>query len=115
VFDVRPVPTISCKAPPARPRSGKRASMAGIPNRRFALPALAGRPMRPNSIIAFINPMTVMQPGAYGAADGHGGFIPGTTLIADACIPPLFGYQPYETGRLGRERGLYSLQPGFVQ
>jgi hypothetical protein len=31
--------------------------------------------------------MTVMQPGAYGVADGHGGFIPGTTLIVDACIP----------------------------
>jgi hypothetical protein len=29
-------------------------------------------------IIAFINPMTVMQPGTYGVADGHGGFIPGT-------------------------------------
>ena len=58
-----------------------------------------------DSIIAFINPMTVMQPGAYGVADGHGGFIPGTTLIVDACIPPLFGYQPYETGGLGQNEG----------
>ena len=58
-----------------------------------------------DSIIAFINPMTVMQPGAYGVADGHGGFIPGTTLIVDACIPPLFGYQPYETGGLGENEG----------
>lgn len=58
-----------------------------------------------DSIIAFINPMTVMQPGAYGVADGHGGFIPGTTLIVDASIPPLFGYQPYGTGRLGESEG----------
>jgi hypothetical protein len=58
-----------------------------------------------DSIIAFINPMTVMQPGPYGVADGQGGFIPGTTLIVDACIPPLFGYQPYESGGLGESVG----------
>jgi hypothetical protein len=58
-----------------------------------------------DSIIAFVNPMTVMQPGPYGVADGHGGFIPGTTIIVDACIPPLFGYQPYETGGLGANEG----------
>ena len=58
-----------------------------------------------DSVIAFVNPMTVMQPGAYGVADGQGGFIPETTLIVDACIPPLFGYQPYESGGLGESVG----------
>ncbi len=58
-----------------------------------------------DSVIAFVNPMTVLQTGAYGVAGGHGGFIPGTTLIVDACIPPLFGYQPYGTGRLGENEG----------
>ena len=58
-----------------------------------------------DSIIAFINPMTVMQAGAYGVADGNGGFIPGTELIVDASIPPLFGYQPYETGGSGENQG----------
>lgn len=58
-----------------------------------------------DSIIAFINPMTVMQAGAYGVADGDGGFIPGTALVVDASIPPLFGYQPYETGGSGGNQG----------
>ena len=63
-----------------------------------------------DKVIACINPQTRMQPGAYGVADGQGGFIPGTALIVDACIPPLFGYQPYEAGGLGRNEGyvLYS-------
>jgi hypothetical protein len=58
-----------------------------------------------DSIIAFINPMTVMQAGTYGVADGNGGFVPGTELIVDASIPPLFGYQPYETGESGEHQG----------
>jgi hypothetical protein len=58
-----------------------------------------------DKVIACINPQTRMQPGAYGVADGQGGFIPGTALIVDACIPPLFGYQPYEAGGLGRNEG----------
>ncbi len=57
-----------------------------------------------DSIIAFVNPMTVMQPGEYGVADGQGGFIPGTTLVVDASIPPLFGYQPYECQRRSDSR-----------
>ena len=63
-----------------------------------------------DSIIAFVNPMTVMQPGEYGVPDGDGGVIPGTKLIVDASIPPLFGYQPYETGGPGQKGGyvLYS-------
>ena len=58
-----------------------------------------------DSIIAFVNSMTVMQPGPYGVADGSGGFIPGTGVILDASIPPLFGYQPYEAGGLNESRG----------
>jgi hypothetical protein len=58
-----------------------------------------------DSVIAFINPMTVMQPGAYGVTDGSGGFIPGTKVIVDASIPPLFGYQPYEAGGVGDGKG----------
>jgi hypothetical protein len=58
-----------------------------------------------DNIIAFINPMTVMEPGAYGVADSNGGFIPGTELIVDASIPPLFGYQPYGAGGFGENKG----------
>jgi hypothetical protein len=41
--------------------------------------------------------------GAYGVADGHGGFISGTAIIIDDSIPPLFGYQPYRKGKPGNE------------
>jgi hypothetical protein len=57
------------------------------------------------SVIAFINSMTVMQAAPYGVADGHGGFIPGTTVIVDDCLPPLFGYQPYEAGGASGNQG----------
>jgi hypothetical protein len=56
-----------------------------------------------DSIIAFINSSVPMQPGAYGIADGHGGFITGTAIIIDDSIPPLFGYQPYGKGKPGSE------------
>ena len=56
-----------------------------------------------DSIIAFVNASVPMQPGAYGVADGHGRFIPGTTTIIDDSIPPLFGYQPYGAGKPGNE------------
>jgi hypothetical protein len=56
-------------------------------------------------IVAFINSMTVMQAGPYGVADGHGGFIPGTMVIVDDSIPPLFGYQPYEARGAGGNQG----------
>ena len=58
-----------------------------------------------NRIVAFINPMTVLEVGAYGVANGSGGFFPGTQVIVDTCIPPLFGYQPYEKGGLGANEG----------
>jgi hypothetical protein len=56
-----------------------------------------------DGIIAFINPSVPLQPGAYGVADGHGGFIPGTAIIIDDSIPPLFGYQAYGKGKPGNE------------
>ena len=56
-----------------------------------------------DGIIAFINSSVPLQLGAYGVADGHGGFIPGTAIIIDDSIPPLFGYQPYGKGKPGDE------------
>ena len=58
-----------------------------------------------DSIIAFVNTSQPLQQGAYGIADGAGGFIPGTDVIVDDSLPPLFGYQPYGDGRLGANRG----------
>jgi hypothetical protein len=46
-----------------------------------------------------------MQPAAYGVADRHGGFVPGTALVIDNSIPPLFGYQPYGGGKPGENQG----------
>ncbi|MFL5285123.1 MAG: hypothetical protein ACJ8AW_30145 [Rhodopila sp.] len=56
-----------------------------------------------DTIIAFVNSAVPMQSGAYGIADGQGGFIPGTAIIIDDSIPPLFGYQPYGAGKPGTE------------
>jgi len=56
-----------------------------------------------DGIIAFINSSVPLQLGAYGVADGHGGFIPSTAVIIDDSIPPLFGYQPYGKGKPGDE------------
>ena len=56
-----------------------------------------------DSIIAFVNSSVPLQPGAYGVADGRGGFIPGTAIIIDDSIPPLFGFQPYGKGKPGNE------------
>ncbi|MBV8097338.1 MAG: hypothetical protein JO110_29655 [Acetobacteraceae bacterium] len=58
-----------------------------------------------DNIIAFVNPMIVMQPGEYGVAYGKGGSIPETKLIVDDSIPPLFGYQPYQAGGAGDNQG----------
>jgi hypothetical protein len=58
-----------------------------------------------DSIIAFVNTSQPLTQSAYGIADGAGGFIPGTDVIVDGCIPPLFGYQPYGDGRLGANQG----------
>jgi hypothetical protein len=56
-----------------------------------------------HSIIAFVNASVPMQPGAYGVTDEHGGFMPGTAIVIDDSIPPLFGYQPYGAGKPGNE------------
>jgi hypothetical protein len=56
-----------------------------------------------DSIIAFVNSSVPMQPGAYGVTDGHGGFVPGTAIVVDDSIPPLFGYQPYGSEKPGNE------------
>ena len=49
--------------------------------------------------------MTALETGAFGIANGSGGFIPRTQVIVDASIPPLFGYQPYGKGGLGANEG----------
>ncbi|MBL8241060.1 MAG: hypothetical protein JNM66_26800 [Bryobacterales bacterium] len=49
-----------------------------------------------DNIISFINCEIPMTAGGPGVADGNGGFIPGTSIIVDDQLPPLFGYQPYD-------------------
>jgi hypothetical protein len=56
-----------------------------------------------DGIIAFINSSVPLQLGTYGVANGNGGFIPGTNVIIDDSIPPLFGYQSYGKGGPGNE------------
>ena len=56
--------------------------------------------------------MTVLETGAYGVANGTGGFIPETQVIVDACIPPLFGYQPYGKGGSGTNEGYVLYKEG---
>ena len=58
-----------------------------------------------DSVIAFIKSSVPMQPAAYGVADGHGGDLPGTALVIDDSIPPLFGYQPYGAAKPGENAG----------
>jgi hypothetical protein len=61
-----------------------------------------------DSLIAFVNSEVPLAAGAYGISDGKGGFIPNTNVVVDECIPPLFGYQPYESGELDQ------LNKGYV-
>src|SRR5262249_4745801 len=53
-----------------------------------------------DKLIAFVNSEVRLALGQYGVADGNGGYLPGTNVIVDECIPPLFGYQPYESGAI---------------
>jgi hypothetical protein len=46
--------------------------------------------------IVCVNSETPMTTGAAGISDGHNGWIPGTQIIVDDALPPLFGYQPYD-------------------
>lgn len=50
-------------------------------------------------LIACVNSEQPLVTGAYGIADGQGGYLPGTYVIVDDSIPPLFGYQPYADGK----------------
>jgi hypothetical protein len=56
-----------------------------------------------DSVISFVNTEIPMVAGAYGVSDGNGGFIPNTYIVVDESIPPLFGYQPYETGEIDQK------------
>lgn len=58
-----------------------------------------------DTVVAFVNSSVPMQPAAYGVADGQGGFLPGTALVIDDSLPPLFGYQPYGAGSPGENEG----------
>lgn len=49
-----------------------------------------------DSIIAFINSATPMVTAAHGIIDENGHEEPGTLVIVDDQVPPLFGYQPYD-------------------
>lgn len=49
------------------------------------------------SVIAFVNSETPLAKGQKGAIDPKSGKeIPGTAIIVDGQLPPLFGYQPYD-------------------
>jgi hypothetical protein len=65
-----------------------------------------------DSLIAFVNSEVPMTAGKYGVSDGKGGFIPNTNIVVDECIPPLFGYQPYESGQLDQLNKGYVLYAG---
>ena len=49
-----------------------------------------------DNIISFINSATPLASAEYGIIDYLGQEIPGTRIIVDDQIPPLFGYQPYQ-------------------
>lgn len=53
------------------------------------------------SIISFTNTSVPLSAGQYGVSNGSGGFIAGTYVIVDETIPPLFGYQPYNSSGPG--------------
>ena len=53
------------------------------------------------SIISFVNTSVPLTAGQYGVSDGNGGFIPNTNVVVDESIPPLFGYQPYDSTGTG--------------
>src|SRR5262249_25708648 len=65
-----------------------------------------------DKVIAFVNTEVPMAAGKYGVSDGKGGFIPDTYVIVDESIPPLFGYQPYESGEIDQVNKGYVLYAG---
>ena len=65
-----------------------------------------------DALIAFVNSMQPLVLGQYGIAGGNGLPIPGTTVIVDDAIPPLFGYQPYQSGQPAPQDNGYVLYAG---
>jgi len=65
-----------------------------------------------DNIVSFINTSVAITAGEYGVSDGNGNFVPGTNVVVDESIPPLFGYQPYESGQLGQFNKGYVLYKG---
>ena len=49
-----------------------------------------------DSVIACVNSEIPMTAGTAGIPDGNGGWVPGTQVVVDSSVPPLFGYQPYD-------------------
>jgi hypothetical protein len=49
-----------------------------------------------DNLIAFVNSSTPMKQGNLGVFDANGTEAPGTRVVIDSQIPPLFGYQPYQ-------------------
>jgi hypothetical protein len=61
-----------------------------------------------DSLISFINTATPLAPSAFGVLDPSGKYYPNSNYMVASTIPPLFGYQPYDT-----KKGyvLYSVGP----
>lgn len=51
-----------------------------------------------DNLIAFVNTSTPMTTGDSGVFDRDGKELPGTRVVVDSQIPPLFGYQPWRKG-----------------
>jgi len=49
-----------------------------------------------DNLIAFVNSSTPMKQGNLGVFDANDIEAPGTRIVIDSQIPPLFGYQPYQ-------------------
>jgi hypothetical protein len=52
-----------------------------------------------DNLIAFINTSTPLTAGDRGVLDAQGNELPGTRIVVDGQIPPLFGYQPWQEGK----------------
>ena len=52
-----------------------------------------------DSIISCLNSSTALAAGDMGVIDADGNEVSGTRIIVDGMIPPLFGYQPYDSSR----------------
>jgi hypothetical protein len=52
-----------------------------------------------DNLIAFINTSTPLTAGDRGVLDAQGNELPGTRVVVDSQIPPLFGYQPWQEGK----------------